>query len=348
MILVLDAAVHMRAAHQAAVVPHFGHRNEKSSAMSRRTYIGLTILSLSLWVGSLPAQAGAPQPSPGSTIVVTSGEYQLTEQMLEQALFLAQILAGADFSASDTASLRAGLIAEFQKDPAKDVKNYDDLAKFLRNRTSRLGLAIICNRFWFALGQKSEVFDKFKNEAMGKLVLKYNPVLVNSDGMIITMRDVDGQFESNAFVAQIAGVALPTQADKDRFVADLPLRFASMPAEERERLRDAQIRLASVHLTVDNADARETRAIVESDIRGSVHSSEDVARVARQVENDSLYGARYDKLSVTERLNAISRAQRVNSQITTMGRAVRDTMRNSQLSEYRYPGGPCMRNCVSR
>ena len=54
------------------------------------TALGLVILS-----GPLRAQ-----------VVATSGGYQLTEQMLAQALQFGQILAGAEFSPGDAASLR--------------------------------------------------------------------------------------------------------------------------------------------------------------------------------------------------------------------------------------------------
>jgi len=308
--------------------------------MSRKTFIGLVILSLNLWAGSLLAQTGAPQPSPESTIVVTAGEYQLTEQMLQRALLLAQILAGEDFSSADAASLRADLITWFQRDPADQAEDYNATAKFLRNRNShnQVDLAVVRYKFWFVLGQKSEVFDGFKNSPMGKMVLQYNPVLVNSDGMIITQRDVDWQLNSDAFVAQIAGVAPPTQADKDRFVASLPSRFASMPAEERERLRMSQARLASVHLSIDGTIR--TKAAVESYIKTNVHSSEDVFRVARQVETDCQYRAKYDLASKAEKINAIAHAQQVSRQIIGMGNAVRNVMKNSRLPQYRYPGGP--------
>jgi len=228
----------------------------------------------------------------------------------------------------------------FQKDPAKQAETFDAVAKFLRNRNSRnqMDLAVMRYKFWFVLGQKSEVFDAFKNEPWARMVLRYNPILVNSDGMIITQRDVDWQFNSDAFVAGIAGVAPPTQADKDRFVASLPSRFASMPAEERENLRMSQARLASVHLSIDGTI--KTKAAVESYIRTNVRSSEDVFRVARQVENDSQYRAKYDLAGRAEKINAIRNAQQVNRQITAINGAVRNVMKNSKLPQYRYPGGP--------
>ena len=57
------------------------------------------------------------------------------------------------------------------------------------------------------------------------MVLKYNPVLVNSGGMIVTKTDVDCQFYSDALVAKIAGVAPPTPTEKDRFIRNLPSQF---------------------------------------------------------------------------------------------------------------------------
>jgi hypothetical protein len=255
--------------------------------------------------------------------------------MLQQALLHAQILASADFSSADTASLRADLITSFQKDPAKEVKEYDALAKFQR---SSVLYSTLRYKYWAALAQNPQLLPGFENSEVGRMVLKYNPILVNSDGMIITKRDVDWQFEADTFVAGIAGVAPPTQADKDRFVQSLPARFASMPAAERENLRRSQSRLGSVHLSIDGTI--KTKAAVESYIRTNVHSSEDVFRVAREVENDSLYGAKYDVAGKAEKISAIRHAQQVNRQIIGMGNAVRNTLRHSQLPQYKYPGGP--------
>jgi len=111
-----------------------------------------------------------------------------------------------------------------------------------------------------------------------------------------------------------------------------------MPAEERERLRMSQARLASVHLSIDGTIR--TKAAVESYIKTNVHSSEDVFRVARQVETDCQYRAKYDLASKAEKINAIAHAQQVSRQIIGMGNAVRNVMKNSRLPQYRYPGGP--------
>jgi len=74
-------------------------------------YLGVTILFLSLWPGSLAAQTRTGVPSPGSKVVVRSGGYQLTEGMIQQDLQYGQIVAGADFSPSEVAAIRALAVA---------------------------------------------------------------------------------------------------------------------------------------------------------------------------------------------------------------------------------------------
>lgn len=59
----------------------------------------VTILSISLWAASLAAQMRTRT----STVLVRSGDYQLTEKMIQLALHLAQIEAAADFFPSDVA-----------------------------------------------------------------------------------------------------------------------------------------------------------------------------------------------------------------------------------------------------
>jgi hypothetical protein len=70
--------------------------------------------------------------SESSPVVVEASGYPLTEEMIQRALQLAQILAGADFSRSDAASLRADLIAHFKKEPATQMKGYESFAKLLQ------------------------------------------------------------------------------------------------------------------------------------------------------------------------------------------------------------------------
>ena len=258
--------------------------------MSRVKYVGITILFLGLWFGPLAAQTGAGEPSPGSAFVAGSGGYRLTEGMLDQALRFGQILAAADFSRSDAAALRTDLIAYFQKEPAKQMAAYESVAKILQQQSrpgrkpSWLELALIRYRQWQSYGDARR-FREFQSYPFGKMILKYNPVLVSSGGMIVTKNDVDCLFYSDTMVAKAAGVAPPTRADEDPFIRKLPSRFAAMPTELKEDLRQAEIRLAQFD-TVYDGTVR-TRAAVLADIRKNVHSSADVWREARQVENDA-------------------------------------------------------------
>src|SRR5215475_9097699 len=66
-----------------------------------------------------------------SPVVVQSGGYDLTEEMLQRALAFAQILAGVDFSPSDAAALRADLITYFKKEPAKEMEAHESFANLL-------------------------------------------------------------------------------------------------------------------------------------------------------------------------------------------------------------------------
>jgi hypothetical protein len=148
--------------------------------------------------------------------------------------------------------------------------------------------------------------------------------------MIITKTDVDCQFYANTMVAKAAGVAPPTQTDKDRFVGSLPSQFSSWPREQQENLARAELRL--VNLVQVHDGTIKTRAIVDADIRKNVHSSEDVRREARQVENDAEYGARYYQLYRAEALNAITNANRVNLDVMGLGRAGRSTTKSGDIN----------------
>jgi hypothetical protein len=211
--------------------------------------------------------------------------------MLERALRFGQILAGGDFSPSDAAALRADLIAYFQKEPFKQIQAYESVTKTMQQegeKPSWVDLAILRYHWWQGLGNPQR-FREAQRYPFERMVLKYSPILVNSGGMIVTKNDVDCQFYSDTMVAKAAGVAPPTESDKEQFVRNLRSRFLSMPAEQKEYLRQAEIRLAQFHIVYDGTI--KTHAVVLADIRKHVHSSTDVSGEARQVESDADSGA---------------------------------------------------------
>ena len=226
-----------------------------------------------------------------SPVVIQSGGYSLTEGMIQRALQFAQIQAGADFSPSDTAALRADLIAYFQKEPAKQMEFYKNTVQWLQDappgsdgKRDRWGMAVLRDDVWQAFGQNQQAFREWQSYPFGKMVLKYNPVLVNSGGMIITKTHVESMFYSNRLVALAAGIAPPTQAEKDQFIQTLPSQFGSMPKWQQEYLKRADGRLwgfATIYSRYNGA-----RGEMIADIRRNVHSSQDIPNEARQVEND--------------------------------------------------------------
>jgi len=296
--------------------------------------LSITILSIFFLTGPLAAQTHNRKPSPASAVVARSGEYQLTEQMLEQALRFGQILAGADFSPSDAAALQSELIAYFPKDTAKQVEGYESIAKALPATPGRkptwLDLALLRYKVWQAYAENQQAFRDFQNVPFGKMVLKYSPVLVNSGGIIVTKTDVDCQFYADGLIAKAAGVAPPTDAEKERFVRSLPSQFASLSKEQKEYLKRAELRL--VDLVQVHDGTIKTRAVVDDDIRKNVHSSADVWREARQVENDAQYGSKYYDLYRAEVLNALGNATLVNLDVLGLGRAGRSTTKSGDIN----------------
>jgi hypothetical protein len=61
------------------------------------------------------------------------------------------------------------------------------------------------------------------------------------------------------------------QAEKDRFVNDLPARFASLQTEHQAYLTGAELRLVNARMAYEGT--AKTRAAVIADIRKRVHSS---------------------------------------------------------------------------
>ena len=293
------------------------------------------ILCLVVLTGQLTAQTDTRHRAPpASRIVARAGEYQLTEPMIERALRFGEVLAGSDFSPSDASRLRNDLIAYFQREPAKQMEAYQSVAKALPETPGRkpswLDLALVRYQVWQGYAENQQDFRSFQSYPFGKMVLKYNPALANSGGMIVTKTDVDCQFYADTVVAKAAGVAPPTETDKDRLVRSLASGFASWPRDRQEYLARAELRL--VNLVQVHDGTIKTRAIVDADIRKNVHSSGDVWREARQGENEAEYGARYYQLYRAEAWNAFANANRVNLDVMGLGRAGRSTAKGADIN----------------
>src|SRR5215831_6459638 len=154
---------------------------------------------------------------------------------------------------------------------------------------------------WHPLGREA-LWDWFaKNDAalrelesvpLGRMVLKYNPVIVHAGRRLINRFKIDCLFASTTQVAEAAGVPPPTLAEKENFLRELPSSFRSMTTEEQEYLRLAESRYARFLRMYESSVNGLT---IADDIKRSVTSPKDVWRAARAVENDSLEGARYDR-----------------------------------------------------
>jgi hypothetical protein len=265
-----------------------------------------------------------------STVVVRAGNYQLTEEMLDQALGYAQFLGAHDFTPTDQASLRADLIAYFKKDPAKQMEEYRVIAQNPRRWSSALALANDRYKGWQWYVDNPDSFREFQTTPFGKMVLKYNPVLLNSSGVIVTRADVDCQFYTQTLVAQAAGVSPPTDKDEEQFIHNLAWRSWFLTQEQRENLRHAEVRLADFRLVYDGSI--KTRTVMIADIKASVHSPGDVARIAREAENESGYTGKYYQMFRSEELAALGHAGRVNGAVLGLGAAGRSMGRSGDIN----------------
>ena len=266
-----------------------------------------------------------------TSIVVSTGGYQLTELMLEQGIGYAQYLAGGSFSAGDVAALRDDLIAYFRREPATQAPVYEALAARLQKLPNLLRhpdplvAALGRESIWEWYAKNPEGFQTFQSVPFGRMVLKYNPVIVNSGGMIINRVNVDSLLASNALIAKAAGISPPTQAERDEFLRDLPSKFPTLAAEEQQYLRLAESRLANFRQIYDST--RQIHAAITADIRKSVHSSEDAWREARVVENDSRSGYKYHRAYH----GALAHALLAPSRIFSLGALSRSISKGSMI-----------------
>jgi hypothetical protein len=267
--------------------------------MVRRTII-VSLVGL-IATAALDIAAAAP-----NTVVATSGNHQLTEGMLEDAIYFGQFLAGQRFSSPDLAAMREGLISTFRTQPAKDATGYQALGQFvpvLRRTRSVLAVAKTREAAWGAFAKDPAGFREFQNDPAGKIILKYNPVVVSAGDMIITRLNVESLFASNALVAKIAGVTPPSQSDIDECLRLLPSQFASLTKDQQQFFRQAESRLARFQEMYASSFIGPS---VVSEIKKTVHSPQDVPDRARALENTAFkYEAAVNRIaSNTDRLVA--------------------------------------------
>jgi hypothetical protein len=269
--------------------------------------------------------AAAPQ-----TVVATSGSHQLTEGMLEDAIYFGQFLSGRRFTIPDAVAMREGLISTFRMQAAKEVAGYQALAQFvpaLRNARSSLVVAKAREATWAAFGKSPGGFGEFQNDPAGKIILKYNPVVVSTGDVIITRLSVESLFASNALVAKIAGVAPPSQSEIDECLGLLPAQFASLTKEQQEFFRQAESRLARFQ---EMHASHFIGPSVVAEIKKTVRSPKDVPDRARALENTAFkYEAAVNRIaSNTDRFVAAwsrgfpkgAAAQTMMGQIGSWGR----------------------------
>jgi hypothetical protein len=220
-----------------------------------------------------------------NTVIATSGTHQLTDGMLDEAIDFGQFLVGRQFSATDAATMREGLISTFRMQPDKEVAGYQALAQFvpaLRSTRSSLAVAKAREGAWAAFAKDPTGYRAFQNDPAGQILLRYNPVIVNAGGMIITRLSVESLFASNALVAKIAGLAPPSQTDIDECLRLLPSQFASLTKEQQEFFRQAESRLARFQ---EMYASHFIGPSVVSEIKKTVRSPKEVPDRARALEN---------------------------------------------------------------
>jgi hypothetical protein len=245
------------------------------------------LLTLLLCTGicAADARAGAPEPST-ETVVARAGGNVLYQGNIDDMIQFADILAGAEMSGADASALRAELIVVFNRDPDRSDALYGYVVPLLKTALGRASpwpqLADIRQGQYVLSLRSPDLLDRIA--LFGRIVQKYNPVLVQTRDWIIGRTDLESQFHSDDLVATIAGVAPLTQAEKDGYLRELPARFATLSPDEQAQLGEAEPRAASFDYIYHAAIGARNDLI--KDIRSHVHSRDDVAQEARRVETE--------------------------------------------------------------
>lgn len=240
----------------------------------------LAILAIFSVAAALATEAATPQ---NQAIIARSGRYVYTEASLQDILDVDTGVLESPLTSAEQAQIRALVIDEFNRDPAKIASVLATLHNVaIMFRSGQLyDRAVAREKDWEITLQKAPS-DPIAARSL-EIMRKHTPIIASANGLVVTSHEIDAMFASSDIIAQVAGQPKSTPEQRAAFTRSLPGRFAQLSPIEQEQIAHAERRVLALRGTI--YAYTDLRAKAEAQIHTNVHGPEDVPKEARRLED---------------------------------------------------------------
>jgi hypothetical protein len=245
--------------------------------MQAKTLAMVALLSV---VAPLTAEAATPQDQ---AVIARSGRYVYTEASLQDIYTVDAGVLESPLTSAEQSQIRALVIDEFNRDPAKIssvLPTLHNVANMFRSG-ELYDRAVAREKDWEITLQKAPS-DPIAARSL-EIMRKHTPIIASANGLVVTSHEIDAMFASSDIIAQVAGQPKSTPEQRAAFTRSLPGRFAQMSPTEQEQIAHAERRVLALRGTI--YAYTDLRAKAEAQIHTNVHGPEDVPKEARRLED---------------------------------------------------------------
>ena len=246
----------------------------------RAKILAVAIIAVFSLAAALAAEAATPE---NQTVIARSGRYVYTEASLQDILEVDAGVLESPLTPAEQAQIRALVIDEFNRDPAKIVSVLPTLHNVaIMFRTGRpYDRAVAREKDWEVTLQKAPS-DPIAARSL-EIMRKHTPIIASANGMVVTSHEIDALFASSDLIAAIAGQPKSTPEQRAAFAKTLPGRFPQLAPTEQEQIAHAERRASAVRGTI--FAYTDLRAKAATQIRANVKATDDVPKEARRLED---------------------------------------------------------------
>lgn len=239
-------------------------------------------------VSSAQAQPASRTPgvgngATGQAVIARSGRYSYPESSLHDILEIDSAVLESPLSATEQAQIRALVVDEFNRDPAKIsavLPRVHNAALLFRSGTA-FEKAVAREKDWENTVKRAPA-DPIAARALD-IMSKHVPIIVSGNGYVVTAHQVNALFTSSDIIAEMSGQPKSTPAQRLAYVKDLPARFPKMTPVEQEQLGHAERRLVAVVSCIYAYSDLRAKAAMQ--VRNNVHGPDDLPKEARRLED---------------------------------------------------------------
>ena len=229
---------------------------------------------------SRTAASIAPQAQP---VLARSGRYAYPESSLRDVLAIDAAILESPLSDAEQAQVRALVIDEFNRDPAKIVAVIPAAHRMagLFHDGAGYDIASTREKYWestLKLAQSDALAARWL-----EIMKRHIPIIVAANGYVVTMHQVNALFASSDYIAGIAGQPKSTPEQRAAFARSLPGRFTQMSPVEQEQIAHAESRLVASQVNIFKYNDLHAKAATQ--IHANVHGPDDVPKEARRLED---------------------------------------------------------------